>query len=207
VKQKFWIDTHKGVTGLFVLGLIAFYHAWQSTAAWVYLAIHGSYGIMWVLKSHFFPDKQFEQKTSLAYGLFIWSGLTLYWVGPWFLISGHATPPPPWYIGMCVAMYSCGVFLHFASDMQKHMSLQHRRGTLLTDGLWRTVRNPNYFGEFLIYLAFALLAHHWAPLLVLALWIAAIWIPNMRKKDQSLSRYPEFAQYKASSKLFIPYVI
>jgi len=208
VKQKFWVDTHKGATGLFVLGLIAYYHAWDYTAAWVYLAIHGSYGLMWVLKSHYFPDKQFEQKTSLAFGLgAIWGGLTLYWIAPWCLISGLSTPPPPWYIGMCVAMNACGVFLHYASDMQKHMSLSHRRGTLLTEGLWRTLRNPNYFGELLIYLSFAILAHHWVPLVVLGIWISAVWIPNMIKKDKSLSRYPEFAQYKANSKLFIPYLI
>ena len=38
-----------------------------------------------------------------------------------------------------------------ASDMQKHMTLAHRKGTLLTDGLWGLVRNPNYLGELLIY--------------------------------------------------------
>jgi hypothetical protein len=29
----------------------------------------------------------------------------------------------------------------------------------------------------------------------------------MRKKDRSLSRYPEFAAYKTKTKLIIPYVI
>jgi steroid 5-alpha reductase family enzyme len=207
VKVKFWVDSHKGATGPFVLALIAWYHAWDNVMAWIYLAIHGTYGALWCLKSHYFPDKQFEEQAKLSYGITIWSGLTLYWIAPWILVSGRSYPRPAWWAGMCVAMYSFGVFLHFASDMQKHMSLAHRRGTLLTDGLWRNLRNPNYFGELLIYLAFALLAAHWAPLAALAVWIAAIWVPNMRKKDKSLSRYPEFAQYKAKSKLFIPYLI
>jgi hypothetical protein len=29
----------------------------------------------------------------------------------------------------------------------------------------------------------------------------------MRRKDKSLSRYPEFTQYKAQTKLIIPYLI
>jgi protein-S-isoprenylcysteine O-methyltransferase Ste14 len=207
VKQKFWIDTHKAATGPFVLALIAGYHAWQSVWAWVYLAIHGTYGALWVLKSHYFGDKQWEQQASLGYGLFIWFGLSLYWIAPWLIVSGHATEPPAWYIGVCIIVYSFGVFFHFASDMQKHMSLAHRRGTLLTDGLWGNLRNPNYFGELLINVSFSLLAHHWIPFVVLGAFIAAIWVPNMRKKDKSLSRYPEFAQYKANSKLFIPYLI
>jgi hypothetical protein len=31
-------------------------------------------------------------------------------------------------------------------------------------------------------------------------------VPNMRRKDRSLSRYPEFAPYAARTKLLIPYV-
>jgi protein-S-isoprenylcysteine O-methyltransferase Ste14 len=207
VKHKFWIDSHKGATGLVVLGMIAWYHAWDNLIAWIYLALHGTYGLLWVLKSHFFGDKQFDQKASLAYGLVTWAGMSLYWVAPWVITSGRAHAAPPWFVGLCISMYSLGVFLHFASDMQKHMSLAYRRGTLLTEGLWSRLRNPNYFGELLIYLAFALLTLHWAPLLVLAIWISTIWVPNMLKKDKSLSRYPEFAEYKSKSKLIIPYLI
>ncbi|PSN17333.1 steroid 5-alpha reductase, partial [filamentous cyanobacterium CCP5] len=29
-------------------------------------------------------------------------------------------------------------------------------------------------------------------------------VPNMRKKDESLSRYPEFADYRARSGLLLP---
>lgn len=99
-----------------------------------------------------------------------------------------------------------GLFWHFVSDMQKDMSLKLNPGSLITDGLWGVVRNPNYFGELLIYLGFSLLAFHWAPLLAIAFFLITVWIPNMRRKDASLSRYPEFADYRARTKLFIPYV-
>jgi steroid 5-alpha reductase family enzyme len=70
--------------------------------------------------------------------------------------------------------------------------------------LWSLCRNPNYLGEFMIYLSFALLAAHWLPLVVIALYMVVIWFPNMQRKDQSLARYPEFAAYKRRTKLFIP---
>jgi protein-S-isoprenylcysteine O-methyltransferase Ste14 len=89
--------------------------------------------------------------------------------------------------------------------MQKHTALKLHPG-LITDGLWSRTRNPNYFGELLIYLGFGLLAMHWLPLLVLGLIVAAYWIPNMRKKDRSLSRYPGFAAYRERTKLFIPFL-
>lgn len=205
MRQKHFIDSHKAVTGLFVLLLIARYDQWDNPTAWVYLALHGAYGVLWSLKSHYFPDKQWEQPTGLGYGLVIWGALSLYWLAPWLLTS-RGVQAPPWYLALCVTVYTCGVFLHFAADMQKHTTLRLRPGALMSDGLWARLRNPNYFGELLIYLGFGLLAMHWAPLLVLLLFIAFVWLPNMRRKDRSLARYPEFAAYKARSKLFIPFL-
>jgi steroid 5-alpha reductase family enzyme len=205
MKQRHFIDSHKAATGLFVLALIAIYGQWDNSTAWVYLALHGAYGLLWVLKSRIFPDKQWEQPTNLAYGLVIWAGLSLYWIAPWLITSQHVQAPP-WYLGLCIAIYALGVFWHFASDMQKSMFLKLKPGHLMTDGLWSRLRNPNYFGELLIYLGFGLLALHWAPLIVILLFVLIVWLPNMRRKDRSLARYPDFASYKARSKLFLPFV-
>jgi protein-S-isoprenylcysteine O-methyltransferase Ste14 len=207
VKHKYWIDSHKGMTAPFVLGLIAWYHAWDNVVAWIYLALHGTYGVLWMLKSKYYGDKNWERDVPLWLGLGTWATLSLYWISPWLIVSGRARVAPPWFLCVCISMYTFGVFLHFASDMQKHMSMAHRRGTLLTEGLWGLVRNPNYLGELLIYAGFSLLPLSWIPLAALTLVIATVWIPNMVKKDKSLSRYPTFAEYKAQTKLIIPYVI
>jgi steroid 5-alpha reductase family enzyme len=206
MKHKFYIDSHKGVTGLFVLALIAAYGEWNNVVAWIYLALHGTYGLLWITKSRLFPDSQWERKISFGYGLSTWFLLSLYWITPWLIVSGNANHVEPWFIALCIAIYTTGIFFHFVSDMQKHLSLQLRPGVLITEGLWGIVRNPNYFGEFCIYAGFSALAFHWAPLIALALVMAMVWIPNMRRKDKSLSRYPEFADYTARTKLMIPYV-
>lgn len=206
MKQKHFIDTHKGINFIAILAIMAWYDAWQNTTLWIYLALHGSYGFLWILKSRYFGDTSWERETGIGYGLVIWSGLSLYWLAPWWIahFNVHA---PGWYLAMCVATFAFGIFFHFASDMQKHLHLHHARGTLLTDGLWSLSRNPNYFGELLIYGGFTLLAMHWVPLLVLAAFISAVWIPNMLRKDRSLARYPEFADYRKRTRLLIPFVI
>ena len=75
---------------------------------------------------------------------------------------------------------------------------------MITEGFLARSRNPNYLGEVLIYLSFAILAQHWIPFLILGFFVATIFIPNMLKKDKSLSRYPEFESYKARSGLLLP---
>jgi protein-S-isoprenylcysteine O-methyltransferase Ste14 len=205
MKLKYFIDSHKGVTGLFVLALMAYYQAWDNTTAWVYLALHGVYGILWVLKSRIFPDMAWEQPTSLAFGLLSWGSLSLYWVAPWMLVARNVQAPG-WYLALCISLYSFGVFAHFASDMQKHTALTLWPGALISDGLFARSRNMNYFGELLIYAGFGLLAMHWLPLVILFVWVAIYWLPRMRKKDRVLLELEGFSDYRARSKLFIPFV-
>jgi protein-S-isoprenylcysteine O-methyltransferase Ste14 len=163
--------------------------------------------VLWICKSRYFGDKNWERPVSVGIGLGTWLALSVYWISPWLIVTHRNHPIAPWVAGACIAIYAFGVFLHFASDMQKHMAMKYRRGTLLTDGLWSLSRNPNYLGELLIYLGFTLLPMHWLPLAGLGLIVAGVWIPNMRRKDRSLSRYPEFAAYRAQTKLLIPFLV
>jgi steroid 5-alpha reductase family enzyme len=205
MKKRHLIDPMKGMTFLVVLALMAAYRQWDNPTAWAYLALHGSYGLLWVLKSRFFGDRQWEERTHAGFALVIVGGLALYWIAPWLLTS-QGVQVPPWHLALCISLYATGVFFHFASDMQKHTALKAGPG-LVTEGLWSLCRNPNYLGELLIYLSFGLLARHWLPLAVLFLFVVAYWYPNMRKKDRSLARYAEFAAWKRRTKLFVPFVL
>jgi steroid 5-alpha reductase family enzyme len=205
MKQKYFIDTHKGVTFIAVLVMMGIYQQWDNVTAWVYLALHGTYGLMWVLKSRIFPNKQWEQECSIWYGLYIWAGLSLYWIAPW-LITSQGINAPFWYLAMAVFINIMGVFLHYSSDMQKYIELKYNPDHLITDGLMAYSRNINYFGEFLIYGALALLAMSWIPFAVIAAYLIIVWGPNIRRKEKSLSRYPEFEEYKKKVKLFIPFI-
>jgi protein-S-isoprenylcysteine O-methyltransferase Ste14 len=205
MKQKYFIDSHKGITFLAVLVMMAWFNQWQNPTAWVYLALHGTYGILWVLKSRIFPDKQWETDRGLGYGFVIWGGLSLYWIAP-YLITSRGIQAPAWLLGISVSLYTFGIFLHYAADLQKTIELKYNPGQLITDGLLSHTRNINYFGELLIYLGFGLLAVHWLPIVVILLYLVIVWFPNMLKKDKSLARYPGFLEYKRKSKLFIPFL-
>jgi hypothetical protein len=48
---------------------------------------------------------------------------------------------------------------------------------------------------------------HWAPMAVAGIAVFGMWLPNMIKKDRSLSRYPEFAAWQRRSCLIVPRVL
>lgn len=201
MQLKHAINLHKGLTIPFVFGLMVAYQNF-TLGAWVYLALHGTYGILWLVKDRIYPDKQWEQEITLGTGISTFLMLGLYWVAPFLLIRSGVVPPLPLVAG-AIACNIVGVFLHYTSDAQKHYTLKYKPG-LITEGFFAKCRNTNYLGEILIYSSFALLACHWVPWLILAAFVSVVFVPNMRKKDQSLARYPEFASYQAQSGLILP---
>jgi steroid 5-alpha reductase family enzyme len=201
MKAKHFINLHKGLTFFFVLALMVVYHNF-TIGPWVYLALHGTYGFMWLLKDRIYPDKRWEQEVSIGTSIFGFGLISLYWVAPFILISSGSEPPAP-LIAAAISLNLMGIFLHYAADTQKYYTLKYHPG-LITEGFFAGCRNTNYLGEILTYGSFAMLAQHWLPFVILAGFMAGILLPNMRKKDQSLSRYPEFADYKARSGFLLP---
>ena len=201
MKIATWINTHKILVAPTVVAMMAVYDNW-STEAFLYLALHGTYTILWLIKYATYRDKSFEERLPVGIGIaFVFLPLQGYLIAPFLLISRHVTHPPYVMAGV-VSLYIFGIFLHFVSDAQKYFTLRERPG-LINDGLFRRSRNPNYLGELLIYLSYALLANHWLPFLVLGGWVTSFFV-RMRRKDKSLSRYPEFARYRQTSGLLLP---
>jgi protein-S-isoprenylcysteine O-methyltransferase Ste14 len=201
MKIKHPINLHKGTTFIFILALMIAYQNF-SLGAWVYLALHGTYGILWLLKDRIYPDKKWEEEISLGLGIITFCLICLYWVAPYILISSGSEPPIP-LVAAAISLNIFGIFLHYSSDAQKYYTLKYQPG-LITEGFFARCRNTNYLGEIFIYLAFAMLVQHWLAYLIQAVFVALVFIPNMLKKDESLSRYSEFTEYKANSWLIIP---
>ena len=93
-----------------------------------------------------------------------------------------------------------------AADAQKYFTLRVQRG-LITDGVHAWIRHPNYLGEMMIYGSFALLVWHWFPALVLAFVWVGVFAVNMVMKEASLSRYPEWADYRKRTWWLVPFVL
>jgi protein-S-isoprenylcysteine O-methyltransferase Ste14 len=133
-----------------------------------------------------------------------------YWVFGWLLISGASKPtyPLPGYAWFCLCISLCilGCVIMIAADAQKYFTLHLKRG-LITDGMYRYIRHPNYLGEMMLYSSFALMVWHWLPVVVLALVWSGMFAVNMTLKEASLSRYPEWVEYKRRSWWLLPPVL
>jgi protein-S-isoprenylcysteine O-methyltransferase Ste14 len=74
-----------------------------------------------------------------------------------------------------------------ADAAQKYFTRRVKRG-LITNGMYRFIRHPNYLGEMMTYSSFALMVWHWLPVVVLA-WIwGGQFAVNMTLKEASMSR-------------------
>ncbi|RKZ44040.1 MAG: steroid 5-alpha reductase [Gammaproteobacteria bacterium] len=200
-RVRHFINAHKILTPMVVLGLMTYYDYW-GVLAWVYLALHGTYCLLWMIKEYTYRDHRFEESIHPIAGfIFVFCMLGGYWLAPYIIISNHLTAPN-WLIAFSIFITTLGVFYHYVSDAHKHAVLSIRKG-LITTGLFSRTRNPNYFGEMLTYAGFAMLAQHWITLLPLVYWWS-FFIRNMLIKDKSISRYPEFGEWKKKTGLVIP---
>ncbi len=206
-----WIINFQKGGSFFFFGFLIWYYQNTTTAAWVYFALHGGYGLVWLMKDLAFPDPNWQIKITIGAGINAFLGvLGLYWVFGWLLISRTSQPvyplPDAVWFALCISLCLLGSVIMIAADAQKFFTLRIRRG-LITDGMHRWVRHPNYLGEMMIYGSFAMLAWHWFPVLVLAWVWLGLFAVNMVMKEASMSRYPEWAAYKKRSWWLIPFLL
>ncbi|NIP83079.1 MAG: DUF1295 domain-containing protein [Gemmatimonadetes bacterium] len=212
------IDLHKGLTGPVVLALMLALGVF-TVPAWTYLALHGSYGVIWVIKDRTFPDRQWQRRVRWTGAVATWAFLSLYWIAPAILLLGTAgavdlgawdPAGPPW-LAAAIALYALGLVLMVGADAQKNLTLAARSGReggtgagLITTGFFARTRHPNYLGEMLIYGGFALVVDHWLPWAVLAGVWGLFFVPNMLAIDASLSRYPEYEAWRTRTGFLLP---
>ncbi len=204
LKLAWVVNFQKAGTFAWVLALMAFFDRW-TVDAWVYLALHGTYGALWLLKDHVFPDANWQKRVTFAGGLMAFLlVLGPYWSFAWLLVSDeNRVPAPAWRLALAVVMHTAGVALMFGADAQKHFVLRVRRG-LIEDGFFARVRHPNSLGEMMLYAAYAVVVGHWFPWVVLAWVWLGVFVPNMLGKEASMARHPSWAAYKARTGMLLP---
>ena len=206
-----WIINFQKGGSFFFLGFLIWYYQNTSTAAWIYLALHGGYGLVWLINDLTFPDPNWQIKITIGAGINAFAAvLGLYWVFGWLLISRSSQPvyplPEAVWFALCISLCLLGSVIMIAADAQKFFTLRLQRG-LITDGMHRWVRHPNYLGEMMIYGSFAMLVWHWFPVLVLAWVWLGLFAVNMVMKEASMSRYPDWAAYKKRSWWLVPFLL
>jgi protein-S-isoprenylcysteine O-methyltransferase Ste14 len=203
------INFHKAGTPFFLAFLIWWYGN-TGAPALVYIALHGSYGIAWYIKDKTFPDARWQKGITIAGGINTYLlVLAWYWAFGWILIARKGPPAYPWpqpfWFSLCISLCMLGLAITMAADAQKYFTLRLKPG-LIADGMFRLVRHPNYLGEMMIYAGFALMVWRPLPFVVLALVWTLVFAVNMALKEASMSRYPEWAAYRARTWWLVPFV-
>ncbi len=82
------------------------------------------------------------------------------------------------------------------------------KGKTCRAGLWNYSRHPNYFFEWLVWVAFALFAHHWlaliSPALMLYFLLRVTGIPAT--EEQALrTKGDDYRHYQSTTSMFVPW--
>lgn len=207
LKLSWVINFQKGMTFFWVLSLILWFKN-SSFQALAYLAIHGSYGVCWLLKDLIFPDPSWQKKVTLGgAAMSIITVLGPYWLFAFLLISPvlgeHYSPASAAWTTAAIFIHTLGVAVMLVADAQKFFTLKLEK-KLITTGMFKHVRHPNYLGEMMIYASYAIIVWHWLPWVILGVIWTQLFLVNMLIKEDSMSRYPEWASYKKRTGKLLP---
>lgn len=88
------------------------------------------------------------------------------------------------------------------TDCQKYFTLKYKPG-LITEGMFKYNRNPNFTGEMMLYAAFAMLTGNFYSYLILAIVWTGLFYPLMQQKEISFSKKAGWDKYKKQSYLVL----
>ena len=197
------VNTQKGLTLLWV-GVLVVLCRHTESVGYVYMGLHGGYGIVWIIKDYAVPDMRFRQQVSVSTATLVCILLLMYWYIPVATILNSREQR----VGgerECWAVLSTivGVCMMIGSDTQKYVQLKYKKG-LVSDGFFRLTRNPNYLGEIMIYGGFGILSNDtvcWCMLLVV--W-AGLFGTGMMRKELSYMKKDGWREYSDASLILLP---
>lgn len=192
-----------------ILWLIAFAVIFgiQDWRQLIYMCLHISYCIWWLIEQWFYPQRRqmFNDPVGVGGFVFILLSAGVFYVLPGYLAFINPVPLSMTTAAVALSLYIFGSLINATADIQKLTAKQYGAG-LVRDNIWRLSRNINYFGDLLRYLSFSVVAGSpWAYLV--PGYILVFYLQLMSRKEQSMSqKYPEYAEYKQSSARFIPFI-
>jgi len=138
--------------------------------------------------------------------------LLLLVIAPVLLIVGQEQPPLNRLDLLGVLVWLAGFSFETVGDRQLATFIKNpaSRGKLMTGGLWRYTRHPNYFGEAALWWGMAILAlsapRGWlgliGPTVITFLLLFVSGVPLLEKKYRGR---PDFEEYKKRTSIFLPW--
>jgi len=138
--------------------------------------------------------------------------LLLLVITPVLLIVGQSQPPLNFLDGLGMLVWLTGFLFETIGDRQLAAFIKDpaNRGRLMTKGLWRFTRHPNYFGEAALWWGMAILAlqapRGWlgllGPMVITFLLLFVSGVPLLEKKYRGRHDWEE---YKRKTPIFFPW--
>ena len=169
-----------------------------------------SWLIAWFLKIFLFPQRNFDQEN--VSGVSIWELVKtvpmffsiLYTFPSLAILSTEENMPSPLVLFCSLILYIVGIVTLVLSEAQTSWMILHMPQKLITEGMYKWVRFPDFLGEFMMVSAFAILTRSLLTWLLLISVFSVIVIPFNLDKERALSRFAEWSQYKASTGMYLP---
>jgi len=97
-------------------------------------------------------------------------------------------------IFVCIFLFGIGNTLMMCADCQKYYTLQLKKG-LITNGFFKRTRNPNFLGEMMIYLSFAVATGNTIAYWILMIDWSTIFVIFMFFKEMSFRKKKGWLMY------------
>ena len=109
---------------------------------------------------------------------------------------------------LAICVYGVGSVLHAAADLEKKRFKERpdSAGCILDSGLWAWSRHPNYFGDFLIYVSWAIFAGHpWGWVAPAANLLQYVFDAIPKNEAWAAERYGSaWTEYARRTSRFVP---
>lgn len=118
--------------------------------------------------------------------------------------------PVSWWTAAGVVVWAVGFGLEAVADRQLRQYVRRTPGGLLTSGLWRYSRHPNYFGELVLWCGVALLVlpvpYGWLGLVgTLTIGVLLLFVSGVPPAERRAARRPGWEAYKRGTSVFVPW--
>ena len=173
----------------------------------IYMCLHISYCIWWLIEQWFYPQRRqlFNEPVGIFGFIFILIFVGVFYVLPGYLAFINPVPLSMITAAVALSLYIFGSLINASADVQKITAKQFSSG-LVRDNIWRFSRNINYFGDLLRYISFSVVAGSpWAYLVPGC--VLLLYLQRMSQKEQTMSvKYDEYTEYQQSSSRLIPFI-
>jgi steroid 5-alpha reductase family enzyme len=151
-----------------------------------------------------------QRKSSIDELIAVPIAFAIYYVGFLYLLYLGGTPSV---IGITVgsALFVCGSLLNTLSEYQRHKwkKSPENAGRLCRAGIYSLTRHPNYFGDVLWVLGYALVTGNNWSLLIPGLLLIFFWKGNIPLQEKHLlEKYgDQMTDYIKKTKSLIPFIL